>query len=45
MFFPVRIASKLKTFVPDSMGVKNVFRVYLVFQVSEKLSKDFAELR
>ena len=27
------------------MRVKNVFRVYFVFQVSEKLSKDFAELR
>ena len=27
------------------MKVKDVFRVFLVFQVSEKLSKDFAELR
>ena len=27
------------------MRVKDVFRVYFVFQVSEKLSKDFAELR
>ena len=44
--FPSENSQQIKkTFVPDSMRVKNVFRVYLVFQVSDKLSKDFAELR